>query len=570
MLSLASPYPAFASSAAPLDAAYLESGKVAGKPFAMGRYGPSHDAVEATTAFNHRLRIAGNRELQVTIVADPFGILADDGEPVSLPVFDFTFVHDRGALLPTVRTPVANNHALWEWIVSPGRVWREPGEPVNRAMIPFALMERNANCLHYGILTFLYDEQHVSQAATQISSETCRYLQFNAHGLHRVTGVEPISGVDGVEPAMTIRARDRELAARLPTRPIAALATDHPGTDPAAFGNADEVPPASMTAYGIVIDGIHYGSACRTRHGPYPNCDDMPLPSYSLAKSMVASLALMRAEWLYPGARNAGIRDYVEACRDKLAWRGVTIRQALDLATGNYRSDKYERDEDRAINSDFFIADTHQAKIRHACNTYRRKAEPGTRWVYHTSDTYLAGTALAGFLREQGDPDADLYDDLIVRPLWQPLALSPLIEETRRTYDDERQPFTGWSLALLRDDIARIGLFLNRDGGRIDGATVLDPALFDAAMQRDPDDRGLATGVPGLRYNAGFWAYDVAPHVGCPEPVYVPLMSGYGGIIVTLFPNDMVYYYVSDGGTHRWLAAAREAHRLRSFCKDME
>ncbi|MDZ7768435.1 MAG: hypothetical protein U5K38_04885 [Woeseiaceae bacterium] len=169
---------------------------------------------------------------------------------------------------------------------------------------------------------------------------------------------------------------------------------------------------------------------------------------------------------------------------------------------------------------------------------------------------------------EHGYPDADLYEDLVVRPLWQPLALSPLTRVTRRTYDDARQPFTGWGLALLRDDIARIGLFLNRDDGRIDGVTVLDPALFDAAMQRDPEDRGLPTGVPGLRYNAGFWAYDVAPHIGCPRPVHVPLMSGYGGIIVTLFPNGMVYYYVSDGGTHRWLAAAREAHRLRSFCKD--
>lgn len=571
LLGLACGNPAFAGNDAPLDAGYLESGKIASKSFAMSRFGPSLDAVEATAPFAGRLLIASGLELEVDIITDQFGILADTGKPVILPVFDFTFEHDGGALLPTLRTPVANSHILWEWIVSPGRVWREPGEAMDRAMIPFGLMERNANCLHYGVLTFLYDERNVSQVASQISSETCRYLQFNARGLHRAEvakGIEPSDDLDGDEPGEIIHAREHELAARLPTRTITAIGTEHSGADPAAFGSVDEVPPEAMSAYGVVIDGIHYVSTCRTRHGPYPNCDDMPLPSYSLAKSMVASLALMRAERLYPGARNAEIRDYVDACHDEPAWKGVTIGHALDMATGNYNSDEYQRDEDRAIDSDFFITETHEAKIRHACNAYRRKAEPGTRWVYHTSDTYLAGTALAGFLREQGDPAPDLYDDLIVRPLWHPLSLSPLIRVTRRTHDDVRQPFTGWGLALLRDDIARIGVFLNRDGGRIDGATVLDSSLFDAAMQRDPDDRGLPTDVPGLRYNAGFWAYDVAPHVGCPQPVHVPLMSGYGGIIVTLFPNDMVYYYVSDGGTHRWLAAAREAHRLRSFCKD--
>ena len=45
-------------------------------------------------------------------------------------------------------------------------------------------------------------------------------------------------------------------------------------------------------------------------------------------------------------------------------------------------------------------------------------------------------------------------------------------------------------------------------------------------------------------------------------------MSGYGGIIVALFPNGVVYYYVSDGGDFRWAQAAREANRVRAFCGD--
>ncbi|MDZ7768436.1 MAG: hypothetical protein U5K38_04890 [Woeseiaceae bacterium] len=128
------------------------------------------------------------------------------------------------------------------------------------------------------------------------------------------------------------------MAARLPTRPIDAIATDYPGADPAAFGSIDEVPPQAMTAYGFIIDGIHYVSACRTRHGSYPNCNDMPLPTYSLAKSMVASLALMRAEYLSPRRRMRDLATTIDACHaTQAAWHGVTIGHALDMATGQLR-----------------------------------------------------------------------------------------------------------------------------------------------------------------------------------------------------------------------------------------
>jgi hypothetical protein len=43
-------------------------------------------------------------------------------------------------------------------------------------------------------------------------------------------------------------------------------------------------------------------------------------------------------------------------------------------------------------------------------------------------------------------------------------------------------------------------------------------------------------------------------------------MSGYGGISVVLMPNDVGYYYFSDGEDFRFLRAVREAAKIRPYC----
>ena len=52
----------------------------------------------------------------------------------------------------------------------------------------------------------------------------------------------------------------------------------------------------------------------------------------------------------------------------------------------------------------------------------------------------------------------------------------------------------------------------------------------------------------------------------CDEAVFYPLLSGWGGINLALFPNGSSYYLFSDNHQHNWLAPAQAAHQLRSFC----
>lgn len=544
----------------------LMRGDDPGAPVDFSYYAPQADAEAALprNRFEGRLRLRdAARSGGFAEIADRYDATGREDSPRKhLPDFDFELVQAGSHLIPLRRDSVANAHPDWEFVLTPGRVWDEPGDRgYSRAALPFALQQKNANCIHNGVLTFLFkSDGSVSKAAYQIASETCAYFKADFWGLLPATYTP--QAVDGADRLVAdYRA---EVAARLPVKPLAALAKDYPGSDPSKFATPNGKDPREISLAGFVIDGVHYVGGCATRHGAYPYCDALVAPSYSLAKSVFAGLGMMRLEKLYPGAFDARIKDYVPACAT--GWDGVSFGDALDMATGHYASTAYMRDEDADTDSadGLFQALRHADKIAFACDRYPRKAAPGAEWVYHTSDTYLLGTAMNALLKAERGGDADLFDDLLLHDVLQPLHVSRTATFTRRTYDDARQPFTGWGLMWLRDDMAKIGRFL-ATGSR--AQSVLDQAQLDAALQRDPRDRGNAP-LPGFRYNNGFWAYEIGAKLpGCKGEAWVPFMSGYGGLTLLVLPNGSAYYYVSDDDSPLWLDAAREAHRIRGLCR---
>jgi Beta-lactamase len=532
--------------------------------WATAAFAPPVAAPAPPVGLNGRLTLATDRR------ADRFSILHDEFDAISradrldeLPAFAVDLVSDGTDLIPVQRGPQKADHPEWEWIFQPGRIWDGgDGDGWLRAALPVALQERNANCIHNGLMSFLYREDGaVSQAVLQMGAETCAYLKFD------LVARLPLgfAAGDGLAGEPVREAWRAERAARLLRAGMNDLAQDYPQVDITEIGSTLEVSPENMTAYGFVANGRLYAGACDTRQGPDPFCEVMPLPSYSLAKSIVGGIGLMRLERLYPGARQARIADYVPQCTAE-RWGDVTFEQALDMATGNYTSDVYDADESAPQLWDFMLVETHADKIERACSLHPRQAVPGTRWVYHTTDTYLLGTAMQAYLRQQsGHADADLYDDLLV-PIWRALNLSQLVMQTRRTRDAEAQPFTGWGLTLQADDLARIALFVQA-GGVIEGEAWLDPDLLASALQQDPADRGLPAIDDSLRYRAGFWAYNAGPYLGCGHDVWIPSMSGYGGLSLALMPNGQVYFYVSDGREFAWRRAAAQSFAIQPFCE---
>ena len=150
------------------------------------------------------------------------------------------------------------------------------------------------------------------------------------------------AGVATTPPPRSPHSR-KSAPARMPTRPISALAADYPGIDIAAFASPADVNPASLTTFGVVANGVHYLGGCDTRAGPYPFCDGA-----ARALLLVGQVAGRRVGLDAAGAvasRRDGaslVSEHVPQCS---RWTGVTFENALDMATGRYRSSDDQADE---------------------------------------------------------------------------------------------------------------------------------------------------------------------------------------------------------------------------------
>lgn len=553
-----------------LPKAFFIGGEELSEPVAMQAFAMPADASDAMHSFSGTLRIdVGNSSPRMRVVADDWDRLQDYGETISLlPEFEFQFVQRGDDLVPLQRGVQRSAHPYWEIVLQPGKIWNEAAdEEWTRASIPFSLQERSANCTHNGVMTWLFDGERVSRVAYQVGMETCGYLKLDLWG----TAPADYSPQDlSLEAEAHIRRLDAHRASRLPIRELADLTVDYPGVETLGLGIEDGLHPDGITVLGLVVNGVNYRSDCQSRYGAYPYCDSLPLPSYSTAKSIFAAVAAMRMEALYPGSMDRTIASVLPEC-DTKRWRDVTVGDALDMATGNYRSREASVDEDSAAHVAFIFDEQHHSKLDFACRYFKRKAEPGTQFVYHTSDTYLVGAALNRMLAEHRD-GADIYDQILYSSIWRRLELSPLLDDSKRTYDDDRQPFAGYGLTYEVDDMARIARWLASDRALLDDEPyldvgILDAAMLDAALQRDSSDRGLDAGFENLKYNNGFWAFNAGPSLACRKDAWIPFMSGVSGITVAMFPNDVIYYYFSDSYVYRWQSARRAAHAIEELCQ---
>ena len=487
--------------------------------------------------------------------------------PTHLPAFTYQFIQDGTHIFPVKRGLLTTTHADWYYILEPGRVWKETTDNgYSRVAIPFSLQENGANCTHNGVLSFLFKaDGSISKVAYQIASETCQYFQFNMWGLATATYTpQTISGA-----AASITAYEAEVTARMPTKPIAQLATDFPAAGITVANIGSEQTASYMTVFGVAVDGTNYVGGCATRYGTYPYCDVLDLPSYSVSKSVAGAIGLMRLEQKYGGIQSTlKIKDQIAKCSGS-QWSDVTLLNALDMATGNYTSSGYEVDEgSTAALNNFFLVDTYNAKATHSC-AYTRKVTPGTLWVYHTSDSFLLGTALNTTYKALAGSSKDYYTDMLVEDLWKPLGMSPTTYTTARTIDTVAYPFTGYGLTFHHDDLVKVGEFLNKNNGAINGTAMLDSILYSEAMQKTAN-RGLDAGGVNAKYQHGFWAWNAAStETGaaiCASAKWIPYMSGFGGIGVVLLPNNMVYYFVSDNKEYGFKKALIELNKIRTLC----
>lgn len=498
-------------------------------------------------------------------VRDDYAYTGNQDNPRKhLPEFSFEFVQNGSHLIPVAQGLSITGHQYWNYIIGPGRAWSETTDNGwSRASFPFALVQRNSNCTHNGVMTFLFNASSVSNVRYQITQETCVYYKINMWGQLSASYSPYV-----VANAATYKAdHATEVGNRLPTKPIADLAVDYPasGVNTSVFGSG--VTAAHMTTYGLVFNGVNYISGCGTRYGQYAYCGVMRVPSYSTAKSAMASMSLMRLGQKYgTGVYNLIISNYVpEASSAPGVWTNVTFNHTIDMATGNYRLAGYESDEAGSYMETFFLAEPYSSKITAAFN-FPNKTTPGSLWVYHSSDTFIVGRAMQNYLNAQGG-GSDIFN-MLRDEVFVPLKLSAGTMTSLRTDNSATgQAFAGYGLFWTQDDIAKVALLLNNQNGVINGTQILQPDMLADSMQDDPSDRGMnTTGSPVFKYNNGFWAKEFTSADGYTCSFYTPFMSGYGGITVVMMPNGATYYYFSDNEEYSWSSSVNEANKLAPHC----
>ena len=529
------------------------------QPVDLSRMAPATDGQTFADpiSFEGRLTLTPQRPDGYKILANDHQYGLGNASDLAPPPFDLAFVQDGGRLYPVNSGILNPGGSGWEVLAGPGYIWND-GSDGGRVSFSLTLKEPNANCLHNGILTLRFDHSGLKPVALyEVFGETCSYFKFNLWGTMRVA-FTPGTPADKAG----LVAQNRDIANhRLAVKPLSALGVTAGPDIAKPFGkDISDDPP---TSYGFAVGDTLYAGDCVTRLGVNPLCADTDLPSFSTAKSIFAAVAVMRAEALYPGIKDTTIQAAVPAC----AWGDVTLLQTLDMATGRYNSAAYEADEDSDDMAGFFAPPDHAGKLAFACGHYPHQAAPGTQFVYHTADTYALGTALQALYRQKThgqEIHGDVYNDLVA-PLWHGLHLSQRLDFSERSHDADAQPMTGFGLIYRRDDIVRIARWLADDAPSAEGPG-LDRTLLDEALQRRPDHRGLIAFPPNYRYQHGFWARNIAPVVGCAHEVWVPFMSGFGGITVAMMPNGVTFYYFGDDQQFDWTRAITVSNTVKALC----
>ena len=219
----------------------------------LAAYTPDTAATAPSNTFEGVLHVFGFPSNTVVVANPTYVTAANVATAKTLPTdFDYQFVQDGNSIIPVQRGAIPSTHGWWEFILEPGQVWNEAGDNgYTRASIPFSLQQKNANCTHNGVLMFLFkDDGSVSRTAMQITGETCLYLKLDLWGLLSTTYTAgPVA-----DKAAAIATHTAEVAARLPVRSMAQLATDYPALTPAnlAIGAA-----SGRTLYGLVVNGVN-------------------------------------------------------------------------------------------------------------------------------------------------------------------------------------------------------------------------------------------------------------------------------------------------------------------------
>jgi CubicO group peptidase (beta-lactamase class C family) len=380
---------------------------------------------------------------------------------------------------------------------------------------------------------FLYRGSHVSAVRFQVVQMTAPYdveQYFSAWG---VTAAGFTPGVAHLSKLRQLQTKSE--AARLPERSWSALkgVADPSAVD--AFNSYSDVIESAA-----VVNGKLYRSDCPTSAGPFPYCSDVRYGVWSVTKSAMLNVAMMRLAQKYGRwILNAPIARYVPEARTA-GWRDVTIGDLANMASGHGPAGDptcYLCDYSR-----WYLAPSEKEKTAQALD-YPRFTEPGTLYNYRDQDAYLLGVAEEKLLQAKEGRHADVWR-MVRDEVYRPIGIYQA--PTNMTVDPDSvgphatgHPLMAYGYYPTLDDLAKIAA-LYESHGAWKGRQILNPTLVNRLLPTasTPAPQALAGSDDGSHWYLTDWHLQrIESSHGCTR--YLPTMLGWGGNSVTLLPGKV-------------------------------
>jgi len=220
-------------------------------------------------------------------------------------------------------------------------------------------------------------------------------------------------------------------------------------------------------------------------HGPATRWN-----SFSVAKSITSTLVGAAMKDGSIRSLDDHVTRYISGLRGS-AYDEVTVRQLLTMTSGVKWNEDYTD-----VNSDVarMYAQAAEPGFDMTVSYVRklpREALPGTKWVYKTSETNLAGVLVA---EATGKPLADYLSEKI----WRPYGME---RDAEWMIDDVGHEQGGCCIAITLRDYGRFGQFI-LDGARVAGTPIV-PDTWLAEATRIQVSTGAASG-----YGYQWWPRD--------------------------------------------------------------
>jgi CubicO group peptidase (beta-lactamase class C family) len=498
------------------------------------------------------------------------------------PAVRLSFVTVDGDLVPTTQDVIHTGFATkgrsyWDIIVQPGRVWSEPADGRwSRAAFPFALVNSLEGETHNGLAIFLYRRHEVSALRYQIVQQT---LPGNVETIFTAAGSVPARAESGapIDAAMIARRYRAALADAVPVHPWIEL-EQQVGKE-ALAGFADGLPAKYTVLSGLDYNGALYLQECESAGGPLPWCDRARFGVWSVTKSFINEIALLRLAQKYgPEVFKTKIVDYVPAARSYPAWANVTFDDCINMATG-IGNGSTKRDPNDISDgfldptyNDWYDALSRNDKISALLRSARVYPwGPGQVARYRDQDMYILGVAMDAFIKAREGRSASLWS-MVQREVYEPIGI--LYATTSRTIEasGEGVPPMGFGVYATLDELVKVSR-LYHARGLWHGTQILYAPKIDQ-LRAGIGQRGLASGDHSpfgetMYFNA-FWHFRYDANDGC--KLYIPQMRGWGSDVVALYPGGLTGIQIArvppnSNVSYDPTPMARVANRLVPFCR---